>query len=97
MCIKSKAKMMSSFVHSRKRKDSHNVMIGSPEKGKVRVVEKTREGTHESQPKLPRLRSTLPNTRAIAGLRRGSVKIFSVFRSPKGVYGLRTTASLLIY
>jgi hypothetical protein len=78
---------MMSFVATRKRKDGHHTRAASLEKGKVRRVEKSRDGSRESRPKPARLRSSLPSpsTRALSGIRRGSVKIFSVFRTGKGM------------
>lgn len=74
-----------SFVATRKRKDAHNTRPPSPEKGKVRVVEKSGDDHHDAFAKFPRLKPSLPNSRGLAGFRRGSVKIFSVFRTGKGM------------
>jgi hypothetical protein len=76
---------MMSLVMARKRKDGHNPMTASHDKGKVRIIERSVDPVQEFTNKFPRLRSSLPNTRAFSNIRRGSVKIFSVFRSGKGM------------
>lgn len=75
---------MMSLAATRKRKDAHNMQVSSHDKGKVRIVEKAGDVSTETPIKFPRLRPSLPNTAALRGIRRGSVKIFSVFRSGKG-------------
>ncbi|KAF2115314.1 kinase-like domain-containing protein [Lophiotrema nucula] len=72
------------FVQNRKRKDIHNKTMATPsEKGKVRIIEKSGDA-NASFSRFPRIKSGLPTNRAFSGIRRGSVKIFSVFRSGKG-------------
>jgi hypothetical protein len=68
---------MMSLVAARKRK------AASQDKGKVRVIEKSSDGNPGAFAKFPRLKSNLPNPLAFSGIRRGSVKILSVFRSGK--------------
>lgn len=75
---------MMSFVANRKRKDDHNMTMTSPDKGKVRILEETLDGTHQALSRFPRFRSSLPNTRTFSNIRRGSFRIFSVFRGGKG-------------
>ena len=79
---------MMSLVATRKRKDAHNTITTSHDKGKVRLIEKSADGTQEFVNKFPRLRSSLPNTRAFSNIRRGSIKIFSVFRSGKSMLSI---------
>ncbi|KAF2711277.1 kinase-like protein [Pleomassaria siparia CBS 279.74] len=75
---------MMSLVSARKRKDAHNAVTTSCDKGKVRIIEQAIGAVQEPKDKVPRLRSSIPNTKAFNNIRRGSVKIFSVFRSGKG-------------
>jgi hypothetical protein len=76
---------MMSLVATRKRKDARNQKAASHDKDKVRIIQKSDDGPHENVPKFTRLRSSLPNNRTLSGIRRGSVKIFSVFRGGKGM------------
>ncbi|KAF2478298.1 kinase-like protein [Lindgomyces ingoldianus] len=76
---------MMSLVASRKRKDAHNPRMMSHDKGKVRIIERSADGTRETLTRFPRLRSSLPNNRAFSNLRLGSVRILSVFRSGKDI------------
>ncbi|KAF2878044.1 kinase-like domain-containing protein [Massariosphaeria phaeospora] len=76
---------MMSLVASRKRKDVHNQITTSNDKGKVRILEKS----IEVDPSKPaRARSSLPNHRAFSNIRRGSIKILSVFKGGKDMLSL---------
>lgn len=71
---------MVSLVASRKRKDAHNHLVTSQDKGKVRIV--SRNSSYASSIKPLAARSSLPSSRTFSNLRR-SIKIFSMFRSGK--------------
>ncbi|KAF2195667.1 kinase-like protein [Zopfia rhizophila CBS 207.26] len=57
----------------------------SRDKGKVRIIEQSADGANESLARFRHLRSSLPNSRTFSSIRRGSVKLFSVFRGSKGI------------
>ncbi|CAO2652261.1 Nn.00g005440.m01.CDS01 [Neocucurbitaria sp. VM-36] len=71
-----------SLVPTRKRKDVHNPLITSRDKDKVRVIEKSTEGL-SNVPAKPQVRPSRPASRTFNNLRRGSFKIFSIFRNGK--------------
>jgi hypothetical protein len=76
---------MISLVAPRKRKDANRAMV-SHDKGKVRIIEHRSKGRSGSFVKPTRPRASLPSSRTFSNLRRGSIKIFSIFRSAKGPY-----------
>ncbi|ORY15965.1 hypothetical protein BCR34DRAFT_464844, partial [Clohesyomyces aquaticus] len=76
---------MMSLVAARKRKDIHNPRVTSHDKGKVRIIEHSADATADTLTRFPRLRSNIQSSRALSNIRRGSFKIFSVFRS-KGLF-----------
>ena len=89
---------MISLVGTRKRKDGQ-----IPSSDKVRIIEQSGEQAEtpsqktDTSNRFPRLRTSLPSNRAFSGIRRGSVKIFSVFRSGKGTWLVIWLCSLLIF
>jgi hypothetical protein len=74
-----------SLVATRKRKDANRVMA-SHDKGKVRIIERRSNARSGSFAKLTHSRASLPSSRTFSNFRRGSVKIFSIFRGGKGMY-----------
>lgn len=76
---------MISLVATRKRKDAHNPRTASHDKGKVRIIDRSSNGNAEPLVKAPHLRASLPSSRTFSNLRRGSFKIFSIFRGAKGM------------
>lgn len=73
---------MISFGPTRKRKDVHNPLSTSRDKTKVRVMEQSTERLLNTSAK-PHVRPSLPATRTFNTFRRGSLKIFSIFRNAK--------------
>lgn len=73
---------MPNLVPTRKRKDAHNPLLLLQDKDKVRLVERS-ECEIEST-KSPQLRGEAPVSRAFNNLRRGGIRIFSIFRNAKG-------------
>ncbi|KAF2124156.1 kinase-like protein [Dothidotthia symphoricarpi CBS 119687] len=73
---------MMSLVTTRKRKSIEKPLLDSHEKSTVRIIERSADGHGDD--KLPRARSTTPGSRTFTSFRRGSVKIFSIFRGGKG-------------
>ncbi|KAI8938614.1 hypothetical protein NX059_004486 [Plenodomus lindquistii] len=69
---------MISLVATRKRKDINSPRLNSRDKGKVRVVERSADGE-----KASRSRSGTPASRTLTNLRRGGIRIFSIFRNGK--------------
>lgn len=67
-----------SLVATRKRKDIHNPLLTSRDKGKIRVVERSADGA-----KVSRSRNGNPASRTLTNLRRGGIRIFSIFRNGK--------------
>lgn len=67
-----------SLVPARKRKDIHNPLLTSRDKGKIRVVERSADGAKPSHS-----RNGTPASRTLTNLRRGSIRIFSIFRNGK--------------
>jgi hypothetical protein len=76
---------MMSLVSARKRKEAHNPTQLSRDKGKVRVIERSAEGHSSGSTKNLHGRNSTPASRTFTTLRRGSIKIFSIFRNGKGV------------
>lgn len=72
-----------SLVPTRKRKDFHNPGQEAQDKGKVRVVERSVEAHPVATAKRPHARNTTPAGRTFTTLRRGSIRIFSIFRNGK--------------
>ncbi|KAG9193318.1 hypothetical protein G6011_03353 [Alternaria panax] len=72
-----------SFVPARKRKEAHNPIQSSRDKGKVRVIERSAEGYSSRSTKDLQGRDSTPASRTFTTLRRGSIKIFSIFRNGK--------------
>jgi hypothetical protein len=68
---------MISLVTTRKRKDVDCAKSSSNEKSKVRLIEHSDDG-HVNTGKLQRVR-------AFNNIRRGGVKIMSMFRNTKGI------------
>ncbi|KAF2640152.1 kinase-like protein [Massarina eburnea CBS 473.64] len=81
---------MISLVTIRKRKDISKPVASSHDKGKVRVVEGRSSNSNSLRKsrslaaKTPQMRASLPSSRTFSNFRRGSIKIFSIFRSGKG-------------
>lgn len=75
---------MVSLVTTRKRKGIEKPLLASQDKGKVRVVEQSAE--RHNADKVPHARTTTPASRTLTNFRRGSVKIFSIFRGGKGMF-----------
>lgn len=82
---------MVSRVAARKRKDDNTP--ASQDKGKIRIIENSRDGNPDAFTKFPRLKPSLANPLVLSGLRRGSVKILSVFRSGKSISGSPESAA----
>ncbi|KAF9733461.1 Serine/threonine-protein kinase cbk1 [Paraphaeosphaeria minitans] len=76
---------MVSLVATRKRKDVNNPIMTSQDKGKVRILERHESHLSGSSVKQAPVRASLPSSRTFNNLRRGSVKIFSIFRSGSGL------------
>ena len=77
---------MMSLVTTRKRKEVNNPRSITRNKGKIRVIERSAAGS--SSTKLPRVRNATPASRTFSNLRRGSIRIFSIFRNGKSVQHL---------
>ncbi|KAF2446007.1 kinase-like protein [Karstenula rhodostoma CBS 690.94] len=76
---------MVSLTVTRKRKDSNNPITTSQDKGKVRILERHGSYFSGSSAKPASNRASLPSSRTFSNLRRGSVKIFSIFRTGSGL------------
>lgn len=74
-----------SLVPARKRKDVHNLIQPSRDKGKVRVIERSAEGYSSRSTTNLQGRNSTPASRTFTTLRRGSIKIFSIFRNGKSM------------
>ncbi|CAE7015031.1 hypothetical protein CFE70_002608 [Pyrenophora teres f. teres 0-1] len=77
---------MMSLVQPRKRKDTHNALQLSRDKGKVRVIERSAallSSMAGGSSKNPHSRSSTPVGRTFTNLRRGNLKLFSLFRNGK--------------
>ncbi|EUC48132.1 hypothetical protein COCMIDRAFT_88016 [Bipolaris oryzae ATCC 44560] len=74
---------MMSLVPTRKRKEVHNPGQEAQDKGKVRLVERSAEARPVATAKRPYPRNTTPAGRTFTTLRRGSIRIFSIFRNGK--------------
>ncbi|KAJ5025990.1 serine threonine-protein kinase cbk1 [Bipolaris maydis] len=72
-----------SLVPTRKRKDVHNPGQEAQDKGKVRLVERSVDAHPVATAKRPHARNTTPAGRTFTTLRRGSIRIFSIFRNGK--------------
>ncbi|RAR03972.1 serine/threonine-protein kinase cbk1 [Stemphylium lycopersici] len=72
-----------SLVPTRKRKDIHHPVQLAREKGKVRVIERSAAVHSSASAKNPPARISTPAGRTLTSLRRGSIKIFSIFRNGK--------------
>ncbi|KAJ4303233.1 hypothetical protein N0V90_002126 [Kalmusia sp. IMI 367209] len=72
---------MVSLAATRKRKDAHNPTTTCHDKGKVRIVEHQGSRRSDSYNKPLPPRTILPSSRTFSNLRRGSFKLFSLFRS----------------
>jgi hypothetical protein len=88
---------MVSLVATRKRKDIHNPITTSQDNGKVRIFEHHESNLSGSSTKPARVRPNFPSSRTLSNLRRGSVKIFSIFRSGKGLFAHRLHLLVLIF
>ena len=77
---------MLSLVPARKRKEAHNAIQLSRDKGKVRVIERSAEGYSSGSTKNLQGRNSTPASRTFTTLRRGSIRIFSIFRNGKSCY-----------
>ncbi|KAJ4375794.1 hypothetical protein N0V83_001071 [Neocucurbitaria cava] len=73
---------MMSLVPTRKRKDAHNPMMASRDKGKVRIIDRSTDGLL-NMPAKSHARSSRTASRTFSNLRRGSFKLFSIFRNGK--------------
>jgi hypothetical protein len=73
---------MMSLVPAR-RKGTHNAVQPARNKGKVRVVERSGEEHSSGSAKNPPGRNSTPASRKLTTLRRGSIKILSMFRTAK--------------
>jgi hypothetical protein len=69
-----------SLVTLRKRKDVKSISLDS---NKIRVIEWPVNPVVDAPPKPPSVRIAPPANRTFNNIRRGSVKIFSLFRSAK--------------
>ncbi|OAL43979.1 hypothetical protein IQ07DRAFT_481246, partial [Pyrenochaeta sp. DS3sAY3a] len=69
-----------SLVSTRKRKETQNPLSTIRDKGKVRVIEKSADGLLGTAGK-PHGQSNFPASRTFNNLRRGSFKLFSIFRA----------------
>jgi hypothetical protein len=87
---------MVSLVATRKRKDIQNPITTSQDKGKVRILERHESHLSGSSTKPVQVRPNLPSSRTFSNLRRGSVKIFSIFRSGKSLFALGLHLHMLI-
>jgi hypothetical protein len=76
---------MISLVPTRKRKDAHNPVELTRDKGKVRLIERSAGGLSSSATKNPQSRTSTPASRTFTSLRRGSIRIFSIFRNGKSM------------
>ncbi|RYN55861.1 hypothetical protein AA0114_g3220 [Alternaria tenuissima] len=74
---------MMPLVPVRKRKEAHNQIHLSSDKGKIRVIERSAEGHSSLSTKNLQGRNSTPASRTFTTLRRGSIKIFSIFRNSK--------------
>jgi hypothetical protein len=74
---------MMALVHARKRKDAHNPRWPSHDKGKVRLIEHSGQDLLGASTKTTRARNSISASGAFTNLRKGSIKIFSIFRSGK--------------
>lgn len=75
---------MMSLVPARKRKDFHSPRLASRNKGRVRVTENSDE-LLINKPAKHRMRASLPGSRTLSNLRRGSIRVFSLLRNGKGM------------
>lgn len=73
-----------SLVAPRKRKDTHNPRWASREKGKIRIVEHSAEGLVNGTTVKTGPRAGTSTGRTFINLRKGSIKLLSVFRNGKG-------------
>ncbi|KAF2676832.1 kinase-like protein [Lentithecium fluviatile CBS 122367] len=81
-----------SLVATKKRKDAVPIRV-SHDKDKVRIIERrSNERRSSSITKPPHSRASLPSSRTFSNFRRGSVRIFSIFRSGKRSGPSPTTA-----
>lgn len=76
---------MMPLVPVRKRKEAHNQIHLSSDKGKIRVIERSAEGHSSLSTKNLQGRNSTPASRTFTTLRRGSIKIFSLFRNSKSM------------
>lgn len=74
-----------SLMATRKRKDAHNPLLTSRDKEKIRVVERSADGN--GPVKSSRSRNGTPASRTLTNLRRGGIRIFSIFRNGKSSLG----------
>jgi hypothetical protein len=87
---------MMSLVSTRKRKEANNPLLLARDKGKVRVIERSAEVPSSESAKAARGRNTTPASRTLSTLRRGSIRIFSIFRNGKSTSST-TLARLLAF
>jgi autotransporter adhesin len=76
---------MTSLVRAQKRKEAHNQIHLSRDKGKIRVIERSAEGHSSPSTKNLQGRNSTPASRTFTTLRRGNIKIFSIFRNSKSM------------
>jgi hypothetical protein len=70
------------MITARKRKDARNPRWASRDKDKIRVIEHSRQEMLHSTTKQVQPRTT-PAGRTFTNIRKGSIKIFSLFRGVK--------------
>ncbi|KAL6711680.1 hypothetical protein ACN47E_004614 [Coniothyrium glycines] len=87
---------MIAMVPARKRKDPHKPQASPNDKGKVRLVEHS--GCDTDSVKPARIRNDVPASRALDNLRRGGIRILSIFRngkrSPQGTSQLLSSSDV---
>lgn len=77
---------MPNLVPSRKRKGAHNPPTLPHDTGKVRLVEYSERSLSSNLVKPSQAREDLLANRALNNLRRGGIRIFSIFRNGKGTW-----------
>lgn len=86
-----------SLVTTKKRKVVPNPLLPPRDKGKIRVIERSGEGGASA--KVSQRRNDTPASRTVSNFRRGSIKIFSIFRHGKSTCAplLKTTVWLITF
>jgi hypothetical protein len=84
------------MIAARKRKDAHNPRWTSRDKEKIRVIEDSTQEllNHTAKQGQPR---TTPAGRTFTNIRKGSIKIFSLFRGGKSEFCFSTLVSRVTY